>query len=74
MCRLSGDDFVAVCRKERLEKLLDCLLETRISYGEQSDDVVTVSANAGVFVVPDGFVLHSPDDIRVRSFPLIWLP
>ena len=64
VCRLSGDDFVAVCRKERLEKLLDCLLETRISYGEQSDDVVTVSANAGVFVVPDGFVLHSPDDIR----------
>ena len=64
VCRLSGDDFVAVCRKERLEKLLACLLETRISYDEQSDDVVTVSANAGVFVVPDGFVLHSPDDIR----------
>ena len=36
VCRLSGDDFVAVCRKERLEKLLDCLLENRISYGEQS--------------------------------------
>ena len=64
VCRLSGDDFVAVCRKERLEKLLDCLLETRISYDEQSDDAVTISANAGVFVVPDGFVLHSPDDIR----------
>lgn len=64
VCRLSGDDFVAVCRKERLEKLLACLLETRISYDEQSDDVVTISANAGVFVVPDGFVLHSPDDIR----------
>ena len=43
VCRLSGDDFVAICRKERLEKLLACLLETRI---------------------PDGFVLHSPDDIR----------
>ena len=41
VCRLSGDDFVAVCRKERLEKLLDCLLETRISYDEQSDDAVT---------------------------------
>ena len=64
VCRLSGDDFVAVCRKERLEKLLDCLLETRISYDEQSDDAVTISANAGVFVVPEGFVLHSPDDIR----------
>ena len=64
VCRLSGDDFVAVCRKERLEKLLDCLLETRISYDEQSDDVVTISANAGVFVVPEGFVLRSPDDIR----------
>ena len=64
VCRLSGDDFVAVCRKELLEKLLACLLETRISYDEQSDDVVTISANAGVFVVPDGFVLHSPDDIR----------
>ena len=62
VCRLSGDDFVAVCRKELLEKA--CLLETRISYDEQSDDVVTISANAGVFVVPDGFVLHSPDDIR----------
>ena len=64
VCRLSGDDFVAVCRKERLEKLLACLLETRISYDEQSDDVVTISANAGVFVVPEGFVLRSPDDIR----------
>ena len=64
VCRPSGDDFVAVCRQERLEEALEFLTEARIPYEEGEGKTATISANAGVFVIPDGFELNNVEDIR----------
>jgi EAL domain-containing protein (putative c-di-GMP-specific phosphodiesterase class I) len=64
VCRPSGDDFVAVCRQERLEEALAFLTEARIPYGDAEGKTATVSANAGVFVIPEGFELNNVEDVR----------
>lgn len=66
VCRLSGDDFIALCQKDRLEKALDFLTETRIPYDESGNNTVTISANAGVFVLPDDFVFTSYLEIQSK--------
>ena len=63
VCRLDGDNFVAVCRKDNLNELLACLNETTVVYDEKDGKTVGVSANAGVFVPPDNFISASYDDI-----------
>ena len=63
VCRLDGDNFIAICKKEYLDELLDCLNEADVIYDEQEGKTVSISANAGVFIIPDKFVSASYDDI-----------
>jgi len=69
VCRLDGDNFVAVCRREYLNALLACLDEANVVYDEREGKTVSISANAGVYVVPDKLIyaLHD-EDIRNRVF------
>ena len=66
VCRLDADNFVAVCKKEYLDELLACLEEADVIYDEREGKTVEISANAGVFVIPDDFVYASYDDIWNR--------
>lgn len=66
VCRLDGDNFIAVCKKEDLDELLACLNQAYVVYDEQEGSTVSVSASAGVFVIPDDFVYASYDDIVNR--------
>lgn len=66
VCRLDGDNFIAVCKKEDLDELLACLNQAYVVYDEQEGNTVGISANAGVFVIPDDFVYASYDDIWNR--------
>lgn len=66
VCRLDGDNFIAVCKKEDLDELLACLNQAYVVYNEQEGSTVGISANAGVFVIPDDFVYASYDDIWNR--------
>ena len=63
--RLGKDDFVCMCEHSCLDKLLDFLTEAEIPYDEQGN-TVSVSSYAGIFNIPDGFVLRSPSDIMSR--------
>lgn len=60
--RLGGDSFVCFCEQRCLQELLEYLNESAVVYSEQGDSL-TVSARAGVFVVPDGFEVHDINDI-----------
>lgn len=63
VCRLEGDNFIAVCRKENLDELLSCLNEAAVVYDEKEGKTVGISANAGVFVPPDNFISAGYYDI-----------
>ena len=66
VCRLDADNFVAVCKKDNLDELLACLEEANVIYDEREGKTVEISANAGVFVIPDGFLYAGYDDIWNR--------
>ena len=66
VCRLDGDNFFAVCRKENLDEVLSCLNDTQIIYDNQDGRTVEMSASAGVFVIPDHSVSASYEDIWNR--------
>lgn len=69
VCRLDGDNFVAICRLEYLDALLACLDEANVVYDEREGKTVSISANAGVYVVPDNLIYAIHDeDIRNRVF------
>ena len=66
VCRLDADNFIAICKKEYLNELLACLEEAHVIYDERQGKTVEISANAGVFVIPDNFVYAGYDEIWNR--------
>ena len=69
VCRMGGDNFVALCDKEVLEQTLDYLSGTAIVYDINTQDRIMVSASVGVFVIPEDFVLHDPGEIMDKVIP-----
>ena len=69
VCRMGGDNFVALCDKELLEQTLDYLSGTAIVYDINTQDRIMVSASVGVFVIPEDFVLHDPGEIMDKVIP-----
>ena len=61
--RMGGDNFVAVCPKDRLEELLNFLSGTGIVYDENTGDRIRVSASAGIFMIPEDFEYSDVGDI-----------
>ncbi|MBR5108803.1 MAG: EAL domain-containing protein [Clostridia bacterium] len=61
--RLGGDNFVALCRQASMPQLLDCLRGESIAVDCPEPKEVTVSAVAGIFIVPQGFQYRTPGDI-----------
>lgn len=47
--RTSGDQFALLIHKDHEESILDKLRSSEIRYGKQPNDVVTVSAEAGIY-------------------------
>lgn len=60
--RLGGDSFVCFCEKDSLPELLSFLTEAAVPYDDQGNTVM-VRCFAGVFVIPEGYAVHSPNDI-----------
>ena len=63
ICRLGGDNFVIVCHQDCLPTVLNRLRGTAVPVNNPSAKEVTVSAVAGIFIVPKGFQYHTPGDI-----------
>lgn len=66
ICRVGGDNFVAIFKDDILEPVLDILNGVPIVYDVNNTKRIMVSASTGVFRIPDGFIYERPDDIMDR--------
>ena len=63
VCRLGGDNFVAICGERQIGQVLNYLTETIVEYEPEEGKCVSVSTSAGVFRIPKGYVINHPGDI-----------
>ena len=63
VCRLGGDKFVAIVTEDRKDRLFQAFEGEPIEFGDSAGRRVVVSASAGVFKIPNSFVLTSLGDI-----------
>ncbi|MBR6872733.1 MAG: GGDEF domain-containing protein [Ruminococcus sp.] len=63
VARMGGDNFVVLCQGDRLEQLLEFLAGTAIVYDFETGDRIMVSATAGIYLIPEGFVFSDVGDI-----------
>ena len=63
VCRLGGDNFIAICEKSQLDIVLDYLTETPVLYDLTSGKRIMIGATVGVYPVPDGFIMQNPGQI-----------
>lgn len=61
ICRVGGDNFVVLFRKENLNTVIDHLKGRGIVYDQETQDRVFVSAVAGYYLIPD--TVEQPSDI-----------
>ncbi len=53
LCRLGGDKFMGMMKKERIEQVLELLAGSPVPYGENENRRIMVSACTGVFMIPE---------------------
>ncbi len=63
VCRLGGDNFVAICDQAQLDRVVAYLEGTPVSYDSGFGSRVMVSASAGIYEIPEGFQMHNPGEI-----------
>ena len=64
--RLGGDNFVAVFKKEKLDKVLPYFEGIQIPFSGDEEGRVLISSRAGIFVVPDNYYFHHSGDVMDR--------
>ncbi|HBI84990.1 MAG TPA: GGDEF domain-containing protein [Ruminococcus sp.] len=63
VCRMGGDNFVLICGKDKIDAVVNYLTETPVIYEPNQHKRILISASAGVFPIPESFVLHDPGQI-----------
>lgn len=63
VCRVGGDNFVAVFEDSLLIDVLEVIKGTSVIYDVNTSNRVLVSACAGVFRMPDGYRFNSSGDV-----------
>lgn len=69
ICRVGGDNFIAVFRSELLHSVLFMIEGFPVVYDTRREKRIMVSACAGVFVIPDGFTMNKTSEIMGKVFP-----
>jgi len=69
VCRMMGDNFLAVFRNEVLEQVLKVLGGAAVAYDEDGVNRVLVSASAGAYKFPKGFQMKSSEEILDKLLP-----
>ncbi len=62
IARLGGDAFVCICDRLILPELLRYLTEANVPY-DKDGGMISLTSCAGVFNIPDGYVVRTPNDI-----------
>lgn len=63
VCRLGGDNFVAICDQSQLDRVISYLKGTPVPYDAGFASRIKVSASAGIYSIPEGFHMHNPGEI-----------
>ncbi|MBQ7679874.1 MAG: EAL domain-containing protein [Butyrivibrio sp.] len=71
IARLGGDNFVMLVQGELLDQVTEILNSAIVYYGEKGDKKVRVSASAGIFIVPEGFVMNDPGELMERMISAV---
>ena len=66
VCRLGGDNFVALCPKENLEKVIRCFEGSPVQFSEDDHGRVMLAASAGIFLIPEDYYYHDFGDVMDR--------
>ncbi len=66
VCRLGGDNFVAICGKGELGNVLTALDEISIVYDAAEGKTVNISTSVGVYRIPEGFIIENPGVIMEK--------
>lgn len=66
--RMGGDNFLMLCKKDLLSDVLDILKGVPVTYDDAGDKRVTVSASAGVFIIPEDFTIERGGDLIDRTY------
>ena len=66
ICHVGGDNFVSLFKKEHLKKVVNIINGRIVEYDKKEAKMVKMSANSGVFVIPEDFVVERPGQIMER--------
>jgi EAL domain-containing protein (putative c-di-GMP-specific phosphodiesterase class I) len=69
VCRVGGDNFAAIFPNELLDKIIAFLEGASIIYDQETKGSATVSACAGIFIIPEDFVYERPGNIVEMILP-----
>ncbi|MBO6162274.1 MAG: EAL domain-containing protein [Eubacterium sp.] len=63
MGRMGGDNYLLLCSAEVLDQVVDYLKGTTVVFDPTTQEKVYIQATAGVFPIPQDFVLRDPGDV-----------
>ena len=63
VARLGGDKFIGLFDRKVKRKVFDIFSGVPVSYDEKEEKQVRVAAAAGIYMLPDPYVLKTPGDI-----------
>lgn len=62
LSRLGGDNFVGICDKSRIDRVIDYLTNTPVVYNASGERII-ISASAGIFIIPEDFKMHNTGQV-----------
>lgn len=68
VCRIGGDNFVAIFESSLLQSILNVIKGCPIVFDTDNEKRVMVSAAAGVYVIPDDYVFERPGGIFEKVY------
>ena len=67
ICRVGGDNFAILVKKEKCDAIIDVLKGIPIVFNDSTGEKVMVSAAAGVFVIPEVNRIKAPSELMDRT-------
>lgn len=62
LSRLGGDNFVGICDKSRIDRVIEYLTNTPVVYNASGERII-ISASAGIFIIPEDFKMHNTGQV-----------
>lgn len=66
VCRLGGDNFVALCSQAKLGNVLTALTEMQVVYDVSNGRSVNIATTAGVYRIPEDNLINNPGEIMEK--------